>query len=159
MKKRGQLLSHPFTVILTLVVAALILFFGISSIRDLLDVNSQVDIATLRNTLQKEVNTYYTLDEGSRKSISIRVPRQVAYICFVDQSSEIDYSLIPNKKENLVRTINDKNTFLISELNKPSINPLNIEHLKPAINPLCIKTSNNLIANIINKGQYVEISK
>ncbi len=159
MKKTGQLMAHPFTAILTLVVAALIIFFGIAVIRDLLALGSSVDTAALTNTLQKEVNTYYTLDQGSQKSISLQVPREIAYICFVDQSTGIDYSKIPNDKAALVQAISNKNTFFIPYQGKETPDPANIQNIKPATNPLCIKTIGRLEARLVSKGTHVEISQ
>ncbi len=159
MKKRAQLMSHPFTMILTLVLAALIIFFGVSAIINLVKVSSQVDLASFRTSLQKEVDTYYNLDEGSQKIITLQLPGEVNYICFVDQSMHIDYSLIPNGKENLVKVITNKNVFPIPEIGQPSLDPINIEHLKPESNPLCIKTSSRLVAKITSQGTHVSISK
>ena len=159
MKKRAQLLSHPFTIILTLVVAAFIIIFGISAIRDLINVSNQVDLSSFTNSLQKEVDTYYSLESGSQKLLSINVPSQVEYICFIDQSADIDYSLIPNEKAGLVRAIKDKNVFFIPARKNPSLDPVNIRNLKPASNPLCVKTINKLEAKIISQGNYVSISQ
>jgi len=161
MKKRAQLMSHPFTVILTLVSAALIIFFGISVLRDLWGVSNEVDLSTFYSNLQKEVNAYYNLDEGSQKTISLSLPKEIAYICFVDQSSIIDYSKIPNNKENLVKAITNKNIFFISQEGQPSPSQsaIQINNLKPSINPLCIKTIGKLSARIISKGIYVEIAQ
>ena len=159
MKKKAQLMSHPFTIILTLVLAALIMFFGVSAIINLVKVSSQVDLAAFRTSLQKEVDTYYNLDEGSQKTITLQLPGEVNYICFIDHSLPIDYSLIPNGKGNLVRVITDKNVFPIPEVGQPSLDPINIEHLKPESNPLCIKTSGRLVAKITSQGTHVSISQ
>lgn len=152
-------MAHPFAAIFALVVAALIIIFGVSVLRDLYNVSNTVDITSLRNTLQKEVDAYYILDEGSQKTLTLPVPKQVAFICFVDQSGFIDYSLIPNNKDNIVRTLTDRNVFLISEQGQPSVDPpaFTIKNLKPESNPLCIRTVGSLSARIISKGTHVSI--
>jgi len=158
--KNAQLFGQPFTYIFILIVAAFILFFGFYVVRNTLNLGQSIEFVAFRDNLQKEINTFFYLTKGSTKSLSLRVPREINYVCFVD----LDYGLLgfnfPTEyAEVLIKSKKGYNTFFIPYPNKKQLEPpsMNISHMKPEDSLLCVKTVNKLDIKIENMGDYVLI--
>lgn len=157
--KNAQLFSQPFNYIFILIVAALILFFGFYIVKNTLNLGQSIEFTSFRDNLQKEVNNFFYLTKGSVKSLSLRVPKEINYVCFVD----LDYgprSGFPTEyAEVLIKSKRDYNTFFIPYENKRALEPdyVNISHMKPEDPLLCVKTINKLNIKLENMGDYILI--
>ncbi len=156
--KKAQLLQQPIFMIFTLVVTFAILIYGIFVISNVIKTGKQVELADFKNTLQKEINTYYILDPGSSKTLTLATSKDINYICFTDFNSEIDETKIPNNQETLILNKPNNNLFFIPYPNKAIPNPETLQKFKPITNPLCKETNGRLIIKLTSQGTYVEIS-
>ncbi len=154
--KNAQLFSQPFNYIFILIVATLIILFGVFVIRNTLNLGGNIEFVAFRTDLQKEINTFFYLTKGSTTSLSLRAPKELNYICFVDLTSSLrnfptEYAkiLIENKR--------DYNTFFIPYKKPLDPSYMNITSMKPEKNPLCIKIINKLDIKLENMGDYVLI--
>lgn len=156
MKRKGQLLSTPFIFVFALVVGGLILIFGSNYIFRLNELGESVELTSFVSTLRKDVESYYYLDEGSSKLITVKLPSKIDFICIKGEGS-LNNNEILNKYPgfDFILENNDKNVFF-APINAYRVTIYNIEHLKPAgKNPLCFK--NNEKAKLETKSNYVEI--
>ena len=157
MKRRGQLLSEPFVFVFALIVGAMILIWGMYYVLRLNEVGESVELTSFVNTLRKDVESYYYLDEGSSKLITIKLPGKIDFLC-VKGEGQLNNNEILNKYPgfDFILENNDKNVFF-APINAYRVTIYNIENLKPAgKNPLCFK--NNEKAKLTTKSNYVEIS-
>jgi len=155
--KNAQLFSQPFNYIFILIVAALIILFGFFVIRNTLNLGSNIEFASFKNSLQKEVDTFFYLTKGSVKSLSLRVPKEINYVCFVDLDHGVGSDFPTEYAEVLIKSKRDSNTFFIPYPNKKALEGdyMNINHMKPKEPVMCVKTINKLNVKIENMGDYV----
>lgn len=82
--KKAQIMAQPLIYIFYVVVAALILFFGVRVIGNINDNAEKVEYLTFVSDVEKKINTAYQDNIGSVISLDdITVPKQVVEICFV----------------------------------------------------------------------------
>ena len=158
--KRGQLLAQPFIYISTLIVAALIIIFGVRGIATINEERQNIELTTFITSLRDNVNTYYNFDEGSLKKLNLPLPENVNEVCFYNKDKQINAPT-----DEIVKTLMEldtiNNVFLLplgenikSEFNVPNLKNIND-------NPLCIKVKGKLNAvietKIENNKVYVEI--
>ncbi|MAG50339.1 hypothetical protein CL621_01700 [archaeon] len=157
--KNAQLFSQPFNYIFILIVAALILFFGFYVVRNVLDLGSNVEFVSFKDNLQKEVSNYFYLTKGSMKSLSLRIPKEINFVCFVDLSYGPNMGFPTEYAEALIKSKRNYNTFFIPYPNKKALEPayMNISHMRPEDPLLCVKTINKLEVKLENMGDYVLI--
>ncbi len=171
--KNGQIAAQPFIIIFSLLVAAMLLAWGIKVIFDIKDKGEYAELLTTVTDLEEEIQTYYNFEEGSRTQITLRVPSQIKCFCIKDPAlSALDSSFtlpqecsedpllfrqrLENSGQNYNLFITPSRAFNINKftLIEPTTN------LKPTENPLCLTAGNNVIqARIENKGSYVEIAR
>jgi len=122
-------MAQPLIYIFYVVVAALILFFGIKVIGNVNDSADKVEYLTFVGDVEKKVNTVYQDNFGSVISLDdISVPKEVIEICFV---SNKDLTKVTNDKLKQLISISDltqNNVFFggVEIKNGPS---RNFEHL------------------------------
>ena len=87
--KRGNLLAQPFVYILVLVTMALVLFFGVKSVRDIMMVSEDVQLGDLIIQLRNYVFLMSKFDVGSYKTFRYTVPTKVMRICFLNTETEL----------------------------------------------------------------------
>ena len=75
--KKAQLAEQPFIYILGIVTVILILLFGARSITKLREEAELVQIATFVNDFSRIIETYYNLNVGSFKELSLSIPSLV----------------------------------------------------------------------------------
>lgn len=101
--KKGQLLSQPFFYIFALIVIALLLIFGFTYIRKLMNTGCGVESISFISDIQTKVNEIYSLSYGSsyecaltrvagktNNKCEIVMPDNVDGICFVDTTKSYD---------------------------------------------------------------------
>ncbi|MFH1376364.1 MAG: hypothetical protein ABIH25_01890 [Candidatus Woesearchaeota archaeon] len=157
--RKGQLMGQPFVYIFLLIVAAIILFFGVKAIINVINTGQEVEYQRFVSDIEEVESKVYHDSFGSIMSLeNINIPNSISEICIIDRNSEIDLSLVNNF--NLREFINlsysgfqDENVFFADEkLRSKEFERIYIEGL----NPLC----DNLIDNKIdirftNKGELV----
>lgn len=157
--KKGQLMGQPFVYIFLLIVAALILFFGIRAIIGVVNTGSEVEYNRFVNEIEKVENKIYSDSFGSAMSLEkISVPKSISEICFINRDLEINLDLINDFE--LRKFINisysgfqDENLFFASDkLRAIELNRVKIEN----INPLCDNLNDGRIdIRLVNKGNYI----
>lgn len=82
--KKGQLMAQPLIYIFYLVVAALIVFFGIKVIGNLNNSGENVQYITFVNDIKQKIDSTYNDNVGSSVSLDdVTVPKFVTEVCFV----------------------------------------------------------------------------
>ena len=98
--KKGQLIGQPFVYLFIIIVASLILIFGVRWVYQLNDAGGEMMTETFLNDIEASVNSVYSDSSGSVKSLEgIKVPAKMKEICFADtsltfNSSEVSDSLL-----------------------------------------------------------------
>lgn len=161
--KKGQLLGQPFIFIFFVILAALILFFGVRIIKGTVDSGETAEIETFITEFKGKVNTVYTLDYGSSiKLDKLRTPGNFKKICFIHRDSAVDYSELDESLEDLVDASyqhSDDNMFFVTK-DKSLIEPREIDYLKPKDNPICENVMDGkLDLRLVNSGTFVQIEK
>ena len=148
----------PFVYILGVVVTVLILAFGLKAITDIKKTSETVEIATFITDLNRVVETYYNLNVGSSKQLSLQVPKPINMICFTAPKKE-QTADVPQEIAFLLQ--GRDNVYIFNS----NIGPRLIPHLEPSLdeNPLCFQTQGRLKADIETKVRersvFVEISR
>ena len=172
--KKAQLFAEPFIIIFALLVAILLLAWGVKIILDIQDKGSYTELLTTITDLKEQVTTYYNLEQGSRSLLELRVPNKITCFCFKDLDLP-DYSLNSNSIPdfcnqerteliNIMKNSQLKYNLFVTPVKTFSltrfklIEPTTI--LRPTDNPLCIKVENGIFKAIIeNKGDHIEIKE
>ena len=118
--KKAQLFGQPFVYIFAMVVAALILIFGLNLTYDIIKGGKEISGNILLDDIEKNYNSVFRDSYGSVKSLSsIKVPGSLDEICFVyfDCFGNIDYNLIGNSRLRMMieaesNSDRDKNVFV-----------------------------------------------
>lgn len=156
--KKAQLADQPFIYILGIVTVILILLFGFRSITQLKEEASLVQLATFMNDFSRIIETYYNLNIGSSKELSLSIPTQIKMVCFTNPNQPLTAEVSPELE--FLLTAKDNVYFFNGKLG-----PRTIPHLEanPEENPLCIQTQGRLNVFIETKARerqvYVEISR
>jgi hypothetical protein len=103
--KKGQLMAQPLIYIFYLVVAALIIFFGVKVIGNLNDNGDKVQYVTFVNDIKQKIDSTYNDNLGSSASLDeITVPKFVTEVCFV---SDRDLAVVKDVKLKQLINISD----------------------------------------------------
>ena len=161
--KKGNLLGQPFMFIFFVILAALIIFFGMRIIGGTVDSAEKAEIETFITEFKAKVNTVYSLDYGSSVKLGgLRTPANFKEICFIHRDSLVDYSELDESLRNLVEVSydsNDDNMFFVTK-DKSFVEPREIDKLKPNENPVCDNVMDGkLDLVLVNSGSFVEIEK
>lgn len=89
--KRGQMHGEPFVYIMTLLVMGLLLYFGISWVKGLLEKQQIIELTRFKNNMEA---TFETICYGCSEQINEEVPGIVRRTCFVDTSRTFNYALL-----------------------------------------------------------------
>lgn len=158
--KNGQLLAQPFTYIFALIIAAMIIIFGVRAINDLDKERKNVELSTFITSLRDNVNTYYNFDEGSTKKLSLNLPDNIKQVCFFNKDKTIAANIEENFKK-LLELDTANNVFLLP-FGENIKSEFFINHLKnDGDNPLCFNVNQKLNVaietKISNNEVYIEI--
>jgi hypothetical protein len=150
--------DQPFIYIMGVIVTVLVLTFGIKAITSIRGEAELVETATFMKDIDHIVETFYNLNVGSSKEISLAVPKGIKMICFTAPKQEIT-AQVAEEIAYLAR--GNDNLFLFDG----QIGPREIPHLEAPLdeNPLCFNTQGKLKAVVETKSRdrevYVEISR
>ena len=155
--KRGQLIAEPFIWISALVIGALVLFFGIRSVFNLIDTAALTQIADFKKSFETSVNEVYYSDAGSSKLVSISLPGKIKRVCFYSNQGSINKNEISPEDISAIKIAgSDKNMFLLP-LDAYKITLMhNIENLK-ANNLICFDKTKKI--KLVSMGDYVGVEK
>lgn len=168
--KRGQLLGQPLVYLFAIIMGALILAWGISSVIKLQTTAEKAELAKFVIGFESEVDKYLNFDEGSSNTIRVALPRKIEYICFYDSNEEKDCKLdgkscnIPSLDEGFA-TMTIKRTkynlfFLpygVYNLPPRQIKNLKIEQGQG--NPLCLTNNQRKELVLTSMGSYVAVGQ
>src|SRR3990167_1614078 len=149
--KKAQI-EHTFIFIFALIVAALVLGFGVKVIFDVKDRAEFAEIAANIDDITDAAVTYYNLDEESSTIINQVFPSEVTCVCFTDLSQnaksfdENQASTYSNKCKDRSLAVRLKssryNIFIASQKKYTVMDFKAISELVPLENPICIEIKN-----------------
>ena len=124
--KRGQLFSQPFTIIFSLFVMSLIIFFGYRAITGVANTGEKVCNVKLQQDFQNEVNDLYTQPLGSSAKLSVSTCASMKGICVLDLNKITDthsilYKDIQETVQILLESTSKKKPFLLKHKLKNNI--------------------------------------
>ena len=165
--KRSQLAGQPFIYIFAIVVAALIIIFGVKAVRDTLSIGEKVEINVLIENLDKEVSSCLNLDYGSSCSLDkLRFNSNIKEVCFVNIDQDIDYDGISdNTIKEIIRisvSSNENDNLFFIPVKGKELEKVKgyVPNLRSNENPLCARVVNSRVSLVLeNKGNFVEIKK
>ncbi len=159
--KKAQLFSQPFMIIFTLIVIALILFFGYKVILGLTNTGEKVCKVKFTQDFQNEVDDLYTQPIGSNTRINIPTCASMKAVCVltVNPSAQVPYKDIQQVLNALSQTPTSNNVFFSSTEQKTSFEPLSIKKLQPS-KTVCDDTLDGKFTLLLeNKGRYVDATE
>ena len=142
--KKGQV-RMIFTWIFVLIVAGLILIYGVKVVRNTQKFSEDVVVVNFFKELKNKVDLYYSLDIGSIKKENFKLPAKIKYVCFTENSA---IGTLPTD-------IQDKRSYLegLREFDNVFLFPLVYEQSRTNIgskldldkNPKCFSVSGGLL--------------
>jgi len=83
MNKKAQIFGEPFIFIFAIIVAAMVLIFGIKIYYDLSERADFAQVADIAQRINENIITFYNLEEGSSNTFKYVFPNTIDCICFV----------------------------------------------------------------------------
>lgn len=127
--KKGQLMAQPLIYIFYLVVAALIIFFGIKVIGNIGNTGDKVEYVAFVGDIKEKIDSAYTYNLGSVVSLDdITVPSNIVEVCFVSTLDLTKVKDVKLKQLINISSLAENNAFFagVDIKNGPS---QNFEHL------------------------------
>lgn len=110
--KKAQVMAQPLIYIFYLVVAALIIFFGVKVIGNMNDTGDKVQYTAFVNEIEKTITSAYNFNSGSVVSLDeITVPNFVTEVCFVSTKDLTKVKDAKLKQLINISSLTDKNVF------------------------------------------------
>ncbi|MBI2498609.1 hypothetical protein HYV88_00025 [Candidatus Woesearchaeota archaeon] len=142
MNKKAQIFGEPFIFIFAIIVAAMVLIFGIKIYYDLSERADFAQVADIAQRINENIITFYNLEEGSSNTFKYVFPNTVECFCFIQDpnypstdSTPLSLSLSGNcGLDNFPQTINNevdngnKLFWKYSEKRKKGENPANLPY-------------------------------
>ncbi|MBS3145314.1 hypothetical protein J4414_00740 [Candidatus Woesearchaeota archaeon] len=150
--KKAQIQEMPIIYIFALIVAALILVFGLNYVFNLQKTGEQIELGRFKQDIEREVAFMYNLDTGSSSEVKLRTPSKINTICFTNPEQKVTSS---NKQLNDLLFLNPTHNFFILADDPSQDKSFNVEHLKSDINPFCTEIKGEFKVIFENKGKYV----
>lgn len=152
--RKSQIQIIPLIYVFAIIVAALILAFGLSYVFKLKNVGSDIELGKFKIELDKKISYVYNLDTGSVDKFSYRVPEKLNKVCFVDPQNK---GFVDERLDNLIFVCPKCNLFFIMDEEDKYFE---INGLKPETSPICFSSENKRIEFFLeNKGKYVTPSE
>lgn len=167
--KKGQLLGQPLVYAFALIVGALILVWGISTILKLKDTAGATELAKFASKVESETQQYLNFDEGSTTTIKIILPDKIKYLCFYEsqkpQKCMLDGKpcIITQIDESFAAIANTKtqdNMFFLpyGAYNLPPKEVKKLQVAADAGNPVCFRNDQRKELTLTSMGTYVAVS-
>jgi len=174
--RKAQILGMPFTMIMSIIVIAFILYVGVITVKGFLENAERIKVASFATTFKYDVNTLWQTTAGSR-SYSYDLSAKIEKVCFANLSK----SLSPESR-NLTQVFSDlkkiqgagQSNMFLYPINFPTglgvpasyridcgettkVNCLDLSQLP---NPYCIQTSKGTVKiDLVKEGRYVRVVK
>jgi hypothetical protein len=164
--KKGDLMSQPFIWIFMIIVIGLIVVFGGKALLDVMDFGCSVESTKLVKDFKDNVDQMYSFSSGSKDIYTMLVPSGMTGVCFVDASTGLDLSDIPDDDLREIIEIKlsagdlDENMFFIGEDKECLIDSAIVKKLKTPTGVTCFNLARGSFKFVLeNAGDNVLISK
>jgi len=163
-------MSQPLFWVFALIVGALILIWGMSSVIDLVDRGNYIQVLDAQEEIQKNIETYNHFDPGSAKTFRVSFPGEIEWVCFANQidrtgtdcilssgescSTQIPNDMLDDLKFNVDRSTSE-NLFLLP-IDAFDLTSFDVGDLKSVDDIICFENGNDY--RIESQGTYVQIS-
>lgn len=139
--KKGQI-QIIFTWVFILILAGVILFYGIKTIKKTQDLGNEAVIINFFQDFNDKIQLYYSLDTGSSGIEEFKLNNKINYVCFTKNDN---FGSMPSDVDEIYlnNLIPFDNVFImppVYENNRANINNLDIQQ-----NPTCIEASGGLL--------------
>ena len=158
--KKAQLLSMPFVYVFIIIVLVFVIYFGVKTIKNVVDLGETVEYKTFVIKLEERFDTVMTLDKGSSVSLEeLNFPKEIEEICFISGNRYTNLNSVKNSDlRDLLNTgLSESNVFFADGkvLNEKIDYTLILEE-----NPLCDSTIDGKIdLRLVNEGREVSIER
>ncbi len=144
-----------FTVIFAIIVAALLLIWGVSSIAKLIGLSNEVDYQITIQNLNDAVQKRFNYETGSSIVKSFKTSSKITDFCFANKDLQLNTA---DTRLASLMEISDDNLFILP-LDAEDKTSFKINNLKGKSNPECIKVKNNVLeVRLTTFDKYVEAS-
>ncbi len=168
--KKAQIHAEPFIIIFSLIVAVLVLIYGFNTVLSLKQKGDYAQLLDAQAEIKDVARAFYTLGEGSRRTLELRVPKDIKCFCFqnTEDNSNFDSNNIPsacgenpNEIKQRLQSSPNKQLIITPLSKKYQVSSFTIiSKLYPEPDPLCIEIQNSIFkATIESKGSYVAMLK
>ena len=146
MRKRGQIIGMPIVYIIMMVMMAVVLFYGFSSLQKVILAKEVTEVSKFVLDLEDDVELMYNYDlDSAKKFKSLALPPKVKQVCFYNPSNSItpgiNLEVIDEEFSYYLSVTSNDNLFLIPLGLYPSPYPdYFIENFRledASQNPLC----------------------
>ena len=160
--KKGQIMGLPLVLVFALIVAGLLLFFGVRWILSLQGAADSVAALDMIDSIDNYVETYGSYDARSARRITVSFPTSVEVACFYDKSQSYDCKLdggdCTQDLENYFQLLgtSSSNIFLFptNSLDETRFSITSFQ--SEGANPVCVSNGNDI--QITTHEDYVSIS-
>jgi hypothetical protein len=160
MFKKGQT-QQIFVWIFVVVVAGLILFFGIRLLKQTSDLKDEVVVGKFFNDLDKKLEQYFFLDKGSNGRENFLLPNGVEWVCFVDGNFPDwrNYGFVDAEDRKLIEDLSNFGNVFVGPFGLYENNRIKTEvDLKLEDGVFCKRASGGLVLDLENEGVVEGVS-
>ncbi|MBI2138318.1 hypothetical protein HYU13_01915 [Candidatus Woesearchaeota archaeon] len=157
MGKKGQLTLHSLMIGLFTLVAAGVLLFGLSAIKDYQASSEKLDLTSFESSLSNMVKKASKAAFGSIEEQVTALPSGADAVCFVDRTKNIS-PLVNCRLNDMIKVYEDKNVFLspFQEFTPIALDGFELDGQE---NPLCLKAGRGIIRlSASSKGSTAALS-
>lgn len=97
MHRKGQMMAQPFIYIFALILAALILVWGVKMIVDFMGTADKAELGKTVEKIKSETDKYYNLGEDSSTEIRLMLPKGITYLCISEKDKPITSAVCKKK--------------------------------------------------------------
>ncbi|MBS3167491.1 hypothetical protein J4403_04805 [Candidatus Woesearchaeota archaeon] len=157
MNKKG--FEQIYVYIFVIIVVAITFVVGFKAINALKEKQSQVELISFYNDLDREVKKFYNADYLSADDITLNLPSSIKKVCFTTDKIDINLNSFDITSKAIMQNkyggTSRKNVFIFPDTAaKPNQGYYFIKNLEVSQNPLCIQTkSGSLSFTLQNKGE------
>lgn len=130
-----------FVFIFAMIVAGLLLAWGVSSVFSLMQFAQEADFQKSVESFNNNIQRVYNYDEGSTELLEMSFPNQIEEICITDKDENFPATKKYQDIKYLSENSNNDVFFIPLDLFEGKT-ATNIRNLKPIKNPICIKLKN-----------------
>lgn len=148
------MLEQPLVWVFALIVGGLILVWGGYQVYKLVSFSNEIQANDFVTTLKSDIESYYYLEEGSSKVITIILPSGIEHICFTDEG-DYDFPEFLSQGEQFLIKNREENVFMFPS-DKIDQGAFFIQHITTDSNPLCLENKDKLILTTLEENVKLE---